>query len=120
MLLAPSTFCFNSTASLTEFLSAEGTGFTEFYVYNLDGSIIASTSEKQVGKIVSQQPYFDPSLTAEYIQPPLTSVRQPIREAGRKCVETLVALLRGQAPASAQVLLRPELIVRQSSGAFVN
>ena len=57
---------------------------------------------------------FDDSPLAQYLWPPLTSVAQPIREAGRKCVEMLVALMRGQPPA--QVLLEPELIVRQSSG----
>jgi DNA-binding LacI/PurR family transcriptional regulator len=63
---------------------------------------------------------FDDIPMAQYIQPPLTSVRQPIRQAGRKCVETLVALLRGQEPAEPQVLLPPELIVRQSSGPCIN
>ncbi len=58
---------------------------------------------------------FDDVPMAEYLQPPLTSVRQPIRAAGRKCVEILVALLRGSAPAETHVLLPPELMVRQSS-----
>jgi DNA-binding LacI/PurR family transcriptional regulator len=43
-------------------------------------------------------------------------LRQPIRQAGRKCVELLVALLTGQPQAQSRVLLAPELIVRQSSG----
>ena len=58
---------------------------------------------------------FDDIPMAEYIQPPLTSMRQPIREAGRKCVEMLVALLEGRAPSERHILLKPELIVRQSS-----
>ena len=63
---------------------------------------------------------FDDIPMVQYIQPPLTSVRQPIRHAGRKCVEILVALLQGQVPAETQVLLPPELIVRQSSGPGMN
>jgi DNA-binding LacI/PurR family transcriptional regulator len=59
---------------------------------------------------------FDDSPLARYLWPPLTSVAQPIRAAGRKCVEMLVALLRGQPPPEARVLLLPELIIRQSSG----
>jgi len=59
---------------------------------------------------------FDDSPLAQYAWPPLTSVAQPIREAGRKCVEMLVALMRGQPPAQAQVLLPPVLVARQSSG----
>jgi DNA-binding LacI/PurR family transcriptional regulator len=58
---------------------------------------------------------FDDVPMAEYLWPPLTSVRQPIREAGRKCVEILVALLEGQSPPDTHVLLLPTLIVRQSS-----
>jgi DNA-binding LacI/PurR family transcriptional regulator len=59
---------------------------------------------------------FDDSPMAQYLWPPLTSVAQPTRRAGRECVETLVAQLRGHAPVMSQVLLPPELIVRQSSG----
>jgi DNA-binding LacI/PurR family transcriptional regulator len=62
---------------------------------------------------------FDDSPMAQYLWPPLSSVAQPIREAGRKCVETLVALMRGQDPARLQVLLAPDLIIRQSSGRVV-
>ncbi len=60
---------------------------------------------------------FDDSPMAQYLWPPLTSVAQPIRAAGRKCVEMLVALMRGQAPPQTQVLLEPELILRQTAGA---
>ena len=59
---------------------------------------------------------FDDSPMAQYLWPPLTSVAQPIRAAGRKSVEMLVALMRGQAPAQTQLLLEPELIVRQTAG----
>jgi DNA-binding LacI/PurR family transcriptional regulator len=59
---------------------------------------------------------FDDAPMALYVWPPLTSVRQPVRLAGRKCVEILVNLLEGQPPAATQVLLTPELVVRQSSG----
>ena len=60
---------------------------------------------------------FDDSPMAQYLWPPLSSVRQPIRLAGRKCVEMLVAILGGQPLADTQTLLLPELIVRESSGA---
>jgi DNA-binding LacI/PurR family transcriptional regulator len=59
---------------------------------------------------------FDDVPMALYVWPPLTSIRQPVRLAGRKCVEILVNLLEGQPPAITQVLLAPELVVRQSSG----
>jgi DNA-binding LacI/PurR family transcriptional regulator len=59
---------------------------------------------------------FDDIPLGQYLWPPLTSVRQPIRAVGRKCVEILIRLLRGETPQDSQVLLPPELVIRQSSG----
>lgn len=55
--------------------------------------------------------------------PPLTTVHQPLRDAGVRAVDTIDALIRtadeptpfAEAAAAASRLLRPELIVRQSS-----
>jgi DNA-binding LacI/PurR family transcriptional regulator len=58
---------------------------------------------------------FDDSPMAQYLWPPLSSVRQPIREAGRKCVEILTGLLTGRALPACQVLLAPQLILRASA-----
>lgn len=57
---------------------------------------------------------FDDAPMSQYLFPPLTTVRQPIREAGRKCVEILIAQIEGKPLEEAQVLLSPELIVRAS------
>jgi DNA-binding LacI/PurR family transcriptional regulator len=57
---------------------------------------------------------FDDAPMVQYLFPPLSSIRQPIAEAGRKCVEILVAMLEGRQPAERQVLLLPRLIVRAS------
>ncbi len=58
---------------------------------------------------------FDDAPMSQYLLPPLTTIRQPIREAGRKCVEILVALMKGEQPQERQVLLPPQLIVRAST-----
>ena len=58
---------------------------------------------------------FDDSPMSQYLLPPMTTIRQPIQEAGRKCVEILLALMRGEQPGDRQVLLKPELIVRASA-----
>jgi DNA-binding LacI/PurR family transcriptional regulator len=50
---------------------------------------------------------------------PLTTVRQPTDRIGALAVETLLARLRGEKPATRQ-LLAPELIVRASCGAMPN
>ena len=58
---------------------------------------------------------FDDVPMAQYLQPPLTSVRQPIRQAGHLCVDLLVALLTGLPMAERHILLQPELVIRAST-----
>lgn len=57
---------------------------------------------------------FDDAPMVQYLYPPLSSIRQPIAEAGHKCVENLIALMEGRQPIQRQVLLLPRLIVRAS------
>lgn len=57
---------------------------------------------------------FDDFLFATATMPPLTTVRQPTREAGRLVAQTLLAMLDGEIPAPAQIL-PTELIRRQSA-----
>ena len=58
---------------------------------------------------------FDDVPLAQYLQPPLTSVRQPIRQAGHLCVDLLVAILSGLPVAERHILLQPELVIRAST-----
>lgn len=44
--------------------------FRELFVYNSEGIISASTTEAQISKRVVNLPYFEPSLSEEYIQSP--------------------------------------------------
>jgi DNA-binding LacI/PurR family transcriptional regulator len=56
---------------------------------------------------------FDDLYLASYVDPPLTTVRQPKQEMGRQAVETLFELLAGRKPSS---VVKPcELIVRAST-----
>ena len=51
---------------------------------------------------------------------PLTSVRQPAREMGRRAAELLIARIAGAERDGATVLFEPELVVRASTtGALV-
>src|SRR5579871_1687630 len=54
---------------------------------------------------------------ADRFAPPLTTVRIPHHEMGRRAAETLLALLRGDEDAPALTVLPAELIVRRSTGA---
>lgn len=58
---------------------------------------------------------FDDAPMVQYLYPPLTSIRQPIAQAGRKCVEMLVTLLEGKPLREPHVLLAPRLILRASA-----
>jgi sigma-B regulation protein RsbU (phosphoserine phosphatase) len=56
---------------------------------------------------------FDDVDEARFTTPPLTTVRQPLYEQGRRAVETLLAMLHGHAVPE-QVTLHTELVPRQS------
>ena len=58
---------------------------------------------------------FDDAPMAQYLHPALTTVRQPIQDAGRKCVEILVSLMKGELQDKQHVLLNPILIIRESA-----
>ncbi len=59
---------------------------------------------------------FDDAPLIQYIQPPLTTVRQPIWEVGRRIINLLFQLMAGKEPPERQILLPPRLIIRQSTG----
>ncbi len=59
---------------------------------------------------------FDDVPLAEYIHPGLTTIRQPIYEIGERLTEMLLRMLAGDTLTERAVLLKPELIVRASSG----
>lgn len=58
---------------------------------------------------------FDDAPIAGYLRPPLTSLRQPITEIGERVVAMLIDLVRGEMHSPAHVLLKPRLIVRDST-----
>jgi LacI family transcriptional regulator len=63
---------------------------------------------------------FDDIPMAEHSFPSLTTVHQPIYQIGGMVCEMLIQLIRGEEIEKKQILLKPELIVRQSSGVLTN
>jgi LacI family transcriptional regulator len=59
---------------------------------------------------------FDDIPLAEHAQPPLTTVNQPVYRIGNMVCEMLIGILQGKKPENTQILLKPSLVVRQSSG----
>ena len=63
---------------------------------------------------------FDDITWAEHANPPLTTMRQPIYEMGRRVCRMLIQILSGQplGKEGCQVLFEPELVIRASSGSL--
>jgi DNA-binding LacI/PurR family transcriptional regulator len=59
---------------------------------------------------------FDDSALMNCVEPPLTTVRQPIETMGRMVIELLVSQINGTASAPDEFLFEPELVVRGSTG----
>ena len=68
-----------------------------------------------VGKDISITGFDDIPMAA-HSHPPLTTLHQPLYKIGGMVCEMLIHLIRGEELDEKQILLEPELIVRQSSG----
>ncbi|MBN2469248.1 MAG: substrate-binding domain-containing protein, partial [Anaerolineae bacterium] len=80
------------------------------------GAILAV---QERGQVVGQDVAvggFDGIPSTQHTVPPLTTVRQPICEIGGRLTEMLLQIIEGRPPAETQILLAPELIIRESSG----
>jgi LacI family transcriptional regulator len=61
---------------------------------------------------------FDDLPAAAYADPPLTTVRQPIRQTGTQAVEILLDLLNNPTQSARRVTLTTDLIIRSSCGSL--
>jgi DNA-binding LacI/PurR family transcriptional regulator len=61
---------------------------------------------------------FDDIPEAAYFTPPLTTVRQDFAELGRRCLHLLLGRIEGEGTGT-RVVVAPELVVRESTGAAV-
>ena len=62
---------------------------------------------------------YDDIPLAEHAQPPLTTLRQPIYEIGRRICEMLISLLQEKPLKERHVILKPQLVVRESCGSTI-
>jgi signal transduction histidine kinase/DNA-binding LacI/PurR family transcriptional regulator/AraC-like DNA-binding protein/DNA-binding response OmpR family regulator len=87
-----------------------------------DLSALGALQELQVRQIQVPEAValvgFNDALEGRFVTPPLTSVRLPFYEQGRRAVEMLLALLAGQ-PVPEQEVLPARLKVRQSCGCLL-
>jgi DNA-binding LacI/PurR family transcriptional regulator len=59
---------------------------------------------------------FDDIPMSEFSHPPLTTVHQPVYKIGSMVCEMLVKIIKDDMTENQQVLLKPTLVVRQSTG----
>jgi LacI family transcriptional regulator, repressor for deo operon, udp, cdd, tsx, nupC, and nupG len=89
---------------------------TAIFCYNDMTAIGAIAAAKKRGLNVPDDVSivgFDDIPFAEYVDPPLTTVRQRKYEMGRLAMDMVLDLLNGNAPA-AKVFLKGELVIRES------
>lgn len=59
---------------------------------------------------------YDDSDISTIIQPALTTVHIPFFEMGKRCIRELIKQVKGERSGSFKVLVKPELVVRESTG----
>ena len=59
---------------------------------------------------------FDDIMLAEYATPPLTTVHQPAQQLGVMVADMLLKVINGKPITKKQIVIKPSLIVRQSTG----
>lgn len=59
---------------------------------------------------------FDDIPMSEYSHPPLTTINQPVYKIGGMVCELLIRIIKKKVTEHEQVLLKPSLVIRQSSG----
>jgi DNA-binding LacI/PurR family transcriptional regulator len=92
---------------------------TALFCFNDHMAIGALHHAKQVGKSVPEQLSiigFDNNELAVYSDPALTTVAQPLEQLGERALSLAQQLIAGEAH-EPQVLLLPELVIRQSTAA---
>lgn len=64
---------------------------------------------------------FDDTPMVQYLDPPLTSVRQPVWEVGQRLIPMLLDYIdSGRLPEPSSILVTPQLIIRGSTGSYLS
>ena len=92
--------------------------FTALFAYNDISALGAIRAFQEAGFRVPQDISvigFDDIQSAAYSNPSLTTVRQPLASMGRLAAEALLARIEGAIDGAREILIEPELVVRQST-----
>jgi DNA-binding LacI/PurR family transcriptional regulator len=99
-------------------LLARNQRFTALFAYNDISAIGSICAFQEAGLRVPEDVSvvgFDDIQSAAYINPPLTTVRQPLQKMGEIAARTLLDLIEGRAMHLPEIAIEPELVVRRST-----
>ncbi|MBI3991006.1 MAG: LacI family DNA-binding transcriptional regulator [Candidatus Omnitrophica bacterium] len=63
---------------------------------------------------------YDDIRVAPYLEPPLTTIRQPLKEMGVKAASLILKLISSKKAKDTNAILEPELVIRKSTGMVKN
>jgi LacI family transcriptional regulator len=99
-------------------LLARNQRFTALFAYNDISAIGSICAFQEAGLRVPEDVSvvgFDDIQSAAYINPPLTTVRQPLQKMGGIAARTLLDLIEGRVMNLPEIAIEPELVVRRST-----
>lgn len=91
---------------------------TALFCYNDMSSLGALQAARELSVDVPQRLSivgFDDLFFCSYLQPPLTTIRQPRHEMGRRATELLLELLNGEEVPAKRISVQGQLVVRSST-----
>jgi len=92
--------------------------FTALFAYNDISAIGSITAFQEAGLRVPDDVSvvgFDDIQGAVYVNPPLTTVKQPLQKMGEIAARTLLDRIEGRAKYIPEIAIEPELVVRRST-----
>jgi len=93
--------------------------FTAVFAYNDNAAVAMLRVTQEAGLRIPGDISvvgFDDIHAAAYTNPPLTTVRQPLRKMGEIAARTLLDCIEGRGEYVAEIAIEPQFIIRESSG----
>jgi DNA-binding LacI/PurR family transcriptional regulator len=100
-------------------LLARGVPFSALFAQNDRMATAAIRALREAGRRVPDDVAvvgYDDIPAAEYCDPPLTTIRQPMREVGEVATRLLIQAIEERGTTQGEVLLKAELVRRSSCG----
>jgi DNA-binding LacI/PurR family transcriptional regulator len=101
-----------------EFLAGRKRPFTALFAFNDNSALGAISAFQEAGMHVPNDISvvgFDDIKMAPYINPSLTTVRQPLLKMGEIAARTLLSQIKNGEEYVAEILVEPELVIRKST-----